>query len=273
MERREARDADMYGMLRHPIRKRILEILGERGKVRFTDLKRDVGIGVGKLYYHLSILGSLIAQDEYKEYMLSGEGERAYELLKAGDYGVVYPKPPGVLDLAFSFVTVKPFFHLLQFNRNVGLSLSLLILSLEVCFNILARLDPILLFLIDRPTVSTFEILLKSVIGPFLVFIFCDLSSTYFFRRTGNHIELFAGIVLCQTPLVLFSSIWVVFAGSIRSALFLGYFLFFVLQAWLLLLLISALNVLKRLKVSQAALIVLALTYINIVLLNLPIFG
>lgn len=272
MERIDTREADMYSLLRHPLRKRILEILGERGRVRFTDLKREVNIGVGKLYYHINILGSLIEQDEYKKYMLSSEGKRAYELLKAGDYGVVYPKLPKLLDLVFSFVTVKPVFRFFQFNQKVGLSSSLLIFSLGVCVNILAGLDPILLFLIDRPVVSPFEILFKSVIGPILVFIFCDLTSTYVFRRTGDHINLFVGIVFSQIPLILFSCIWVVFAGLIRSMLFLGYFLFFVLQAWLLLLLISALTAFKRLRVSQAALIALALTYINIVLLNLPIF-
>jgi len=272
VERIDTREADMYDLLRHPLRKRILEILGEKGRVRFTDLKREVNIGVGKLYYHISILGGLIEQDEYKRYMLSSEGERAYEILRAGDYGVVYPKPPKLLDLFFSIVTVKPVFRFFQFNKNIALSLSLFILSLRVCVNILAGLDPILLFLIDRPTVSPFEILLKSTIGPILIFFFCDLTSTYVFRRVGNHTNLFIGIVFSQTPLIIFSCIWVAFAGLIRSMLFLGYFLFFVLQAWLLLLLISALNAFKRLRVSQAALITLALTYINIVLLNLPIF-
>jgi len=260
----------MYGVLKHPIRKRILEVLGEGGSVRFTDLKKEVNVGVGKLYYHLNTLGDLITQDEYKRYMLSSEGERAYSLLKAGDYGVVYPKPPGMLDTAFSIMAIRPVFRFLRFNQEVGLTLSLLVLSLEAYINVQAGLDPMLLFLIDRPTISPFEVLLKSIIGPVLVFTFCDLASTYVFRRAGDHISLFMGIALSQIPLAFFSCVWLIFSELIRSSPPLGYALFFTLQAWSLLLLMSALSVFKRLRVSQAALISLALTYFNILLLNLP---
>jgi hypothetical protein len=264
---------DMYHRLRHPLRKRIIEVLGERGRVSFTDLKREVDIGVGKLYYHLEILGGLVVQDEGRRYMLSGEGRRALELLRVGEGGVVYRQAPEQLNSVFAFFTVRPVFRFLRRTPEVGLPLLLIVAVFGAFLNVQAGLDPFLFFLLDKPASLPIVTVLKSVIGPLFVFAFCDLASTYLYRRVGNHLNLLVGIAFSQFPLTIFSLLWLIFKKALLSWAPVMYILFFTFQAWSIILLIAALNASKGVRFGQASLIVLTLTYLNIVFLNVPFLG
>jgi predicted transcriptional regulator len=263
----------MYYRLQHPIRKRIMEILGEEGKVRFTHLKDSVNVGVGKLYYHLDILGSLISQDEHKRYMLTSEGERALELLKFGDRGVIYPQPPSEFDALIELLTAKPVLQILRKTTAVSFPALFLLVVLASFLNVQARLDPLFLFLLDKPEVSQIVILLKTALSPLVIFAFCDLTSTFLYRRAGSHTDLLAGILFSQIPLVLFSLMWIVFRDLFSVSPIIPHVVFFLFQGWSIILLIGALKYSKDLKFTQASLVVLAFTYINIALLNIPFLG
>jgi DNA-binding transcriptional ArsR family regulator len=60
----------IYKLLDHPIRKEIIELLGEQEKLGFKELKEKLQINVGALYYHFDALSDLIAQDDNRKYML-----------------------------------------------------------------------------------------------------------------------------------------------------------------------------------------------------------
>jgi len=264
---------DMYYRLQHPIRKRIMEILGEEGKVRFTYLKEAVNVGVGKLYYHLDILGNLVSQDEYKRYMLTSEGERALKLLKFGDRGVVYPQPPSGFNRVLELVTAKPVQQLLSRTTAVSLPALFLVVIFASVLNVQARLDPLFLFLLDRPEVSQTIILVKTGLSPLVIFAFCDFASTLLYRRAGNHIDLLVGTLFAQIPLVAFSLMWIIFRELFSASPIIPHIVFFLFQGLSIILLIGALAYSKSLKFTQASLIVLAFTYINIALLNIPFLG
>jgi len=49
-----------YTLLRDPARRKIVEILGNQGKIGFKELKQELGLGVGTVYYHLDMLSDFL---------------------------------------------------------------------------------------------------------------------------------------------------------------------------------------------------------------------
>lgn len=72
----------IYSILGNPHKRRIILFLGEKGKAGFTELRRELKMSVGNLYYNLDGLSSLIEKDERRKYYLNDLGKRIYKLLK-----------------------------------------------------------------------------------------------------------------------------------------------------------------------------------------------
>lgn len=69
-------------VLKHPIRRRILLVLYEKGSMLYVDLMHLVGVtNTGKFNYHLKILGDLIEKDQKGKYGLTEKGQMAAQLL------------------------------------------------------------------------------------------------------------------------------------------------------------------------------------------------
>lgn len=67
--------------LNHPVRKRIIELLGSRESMSFTEMKSEMNLPVGTLYYHLDVLKGYVLQDEDRRYYLSKDGKKLYDML------------------------------------------------------------------------------------------------------------------------------------------------------------------------------------------------
>ncbi|MEM3573559.1 MAG: helix-turn-helix domain-containing protein [Nitrososphaeria archaeon] len=85
-------DSKKLRLIKHPVRKRIIELLGERENMSFTELRNEMNLPVGTLYYHLDVLKGYILQDDDRRYFLSKDGRKLYELLSSykggsGDFG------------------------------------------------------------------------------------------------------------------------------------------------------------------------------------------
>lgn len=78
-------DSKSLRILKHPVRKRIIELLGTRENMSFTELKNEMNLPVGTLYYHLDVLRGYVLQDEERRYFLSGDGKKLYGLLASYD--------------------------------------------------------------------------------------------------------------------------------------------------------------------------------------------
>ncbi|MFB0567360.1 MAG: winged helix-turn-helix domain-containing protein, partial [Candidatus Bathyarchaeia archaeon] len=63
-----------YTLLRDPARRKIVEILGNQRKIGFKELKQELGLGVGTVYYHLDMLSDFLTQDKHRKYMLNDRG-------------------------------------------------------------------------------------------------------------------------------------------------------------------------------------------------------
>jgi len=80
----EANEYDaIFAALKHPLRRRILLLLDEKGEVSFTDIQKAVGIeDTGLMSYHLKELALLVSQSARGRYRLSEIGKTSVALLK-----------------------------------------------------------------------------------------------------------------------------------------------------------------------------------------------
>ena len=76
--------ARWYFLFRSPARLKILELLYERGPLTFSELRKELGLGVGTIYYHLSIISDLIRRDARRRYALNELGLRVYRAIRDG---------------------------------------------------------------------------------------------------------------------------------------------------------------------------------------------
>jgi len=74
---------EIYKILSHETRRKIITLLGEEKVATFTELSK-IEPKPGKLYYHLNLLKDLVTQDERGTYRLTAEGYQVYKLLKGG---------------------------------------------------------------------------------------------------------------------------------------------------------------------------------------------
>ncbi|MCR6692110.1 MAG: hypothetical protein MRT15_06950, partial [archaeon YNP-LCB-003-016] len=69
--------------LKHPIRRKIILTLFERGNLSYVDLMNLIEVSsTGKLNYHLKILGDLIGKDQNGRYTLTEKGLMIAQLLQ-----------------------------------------------------------------------------------------------------------------------------------------------------------------------------------------------
>jgi len=71
--------AEIYGILKSPVRREIISLLYTRGELSATQLKLLLNVSYGTLYYHLDFLKPLIIQVRRGRYRLSEKGVRVAE--------------------------------------------------------------------------------------------------------------------------------------------------------------------------------------------------
>jgi DNA-binding transcriptional ArsR family regulator len=72
----------IFASLKHPIRRKILQILNET-PATYTELLKMLGVETGFLNYHLEKLSELISKDEANRYRLSEFGKASLNLVKS----------------------------------------------------------------------------------------------------------------------------------------------------------------------------------------------
>jgi len=75
--------SDVFGILRHPIRRKIVLLLND-GPKRYSDIIKGVDIYTGHLYYHLNAVKIMIRKVDGR-YELNELGKKAVELMLAAD--------------------------------------------------------------------------------------------------------------------------------------------------------------------------------------------
>jgi len=72
---------DEYWLIGNPLRRRILEIIAERGSITASELRKELDISFGTLYYHLKLMEKYLERGSNKELRLSPEGWRALSMI------------------------------------------------------------------------------------------------------------------------------------------------------------------------------------------------
>jgi DNA-binding transcriptional ArsR family regulator len=71
-----------FTVLKHPIRREILNILSQEEALSFSELMRSVNLkDTGTFGFHLNVLGPLLKQDTEGQYCLSDLGKTAHQLI------------------------------------------------------------------------------------------------------------------------------------------------------------------------------------------------
>lgn len=68
-------------ILNHPMRVRIIQLLGSKGPLSWKELSREMQTSTGSLYHHLDTLERLVTRDSSKRYALTTRGEDVYHYL------------------------------------------------------------------------------------------------------------------------------------------------------------------------------------------------
>jgi len=84
--------SDVFGILKHPIRRKIVLLLKD-GPKRYSDIIKGIDIYTGHLYYHLNAVKILIRKVD-GGYELNDLGKKAVELLLAAEDPTNVAKEP-----------------------------------------------------------------------------------------------------------------------------------------------------------------------------------
>jgi len=264
----------IYHALNHPIRREIVKLLGNRGRLGATEFKEILNIGPGKLYYHLENLGSLIEQDEERKYRLSEEGNEAYQLLISGENLTVKERTEASSNLTPFFNAAKAFFlpsWLLSYlyenpARHIPETIILLVFGGWLCYA--SGLQPLILFYLNlsQPLHWTMA---QFLISWLIIYGVAEIICFALFQRRGGNISLYIGSALSLFPMILYAVIWVlnanlrwglerVFGGWILRSLL----LFF--QGWALCILAISVSRAKKLSLDRASSVSFAVAYLSI---------
>ncbi|MDH5691386.1 MAG: winged helix-turn-helix domain-containing protein [Candidatus Bathyarchaeota archaeon] len=249
-----------YTLLRDPARRKIIEILGSQSKIGFKELRQELKLGVGTVYYHLDMLSDFLTQDKHRKYMLNDRGRLLHRLLRDGSL-------PPTLEIgeAFSHRLGRWLFLSPVFAKTVRplrlLPVSVLILALGAVGAALASVDPMLFFYFPFSgygfeTIAT--LFLSNWIGLFLVSNFLIYM---LYRRAGGNLQLFTCIGIAAFPLALFPYVYMFVSYDVARYLLLA------IQIWSLLLISSALCFGKGLRLDKGIVVSLTILYLNVMLL------
>ncbi len=246
---------NLYEVLGNEIRRKIIIFIGEKGSVRFTELKNHIGISVGSLYYHLDILGELVTQTPDKRYTLSEEGREAYQLLTEKNLEV--PKRSFITSFLYN-IMLSHFIVKLSEKRSLRYPIIILLFVLYFYLPYMANITPEGFFYIS----TNGYYLSYSLLTWFLIYLISDILSSSLFKRWGvGHLLLFELTILPLSVLYTIPSILVLFNFVINE------YVFLIFQTWSLIIFGFIIAYTKGLKVERGLLITLALLYINLILI------
>ena len=202
----------IHSILADPIKRRLITFIGERGKVRFKDLKNHLKISTGSLYYHLGKLKDYIAKDSSRMYYLTEAGKKVYKCIRnieldEANSGLLYRLSP--LVRVAKVVLLPEWFRSLAEHRMLLVSIAIISLIVGILSaNVPAAIPSLSLEL----SLLSYTKASSSIIPPYISYILswlatsilAELLSLLFHGEKGGHIELFLLSAVAFLPLSLY---------------------------------------------------------------------
>ena len=260
-------------MLRDPARRKIIELLGEQGKIGFKELRGSLGLGVGTVYYHLDMLSDFITQDKSRKYSLNDRGQLLYRTLKDGSVSPALKMGSEALSHRIGrWLFLSPVFAQ-SVRLRVFLPVAVAVLILGAVGSALAKQEPVFFFYFAS-TRSFENVALMFLFYWVGLFLLADAMIYVLFRRTGGDLQLLACIGVAALPLALFPYVYVLILPYVialvpPASFWLPRFLLLIFQVWTLLLISSAFSFGKGLRLDRSIIVTLVILYLNIVVLIL----
>jgi DNA-binding transcriptional ArsR family regulator len=256
----------LYEILSNPIRIKIIELLFENGSLSFTELKNELKISTGSLYYHLSVLSEFVEQDPKRKYFLNEEGKKLYKFIKEQKKEGFSGEPHFKI---LTYVSGLPLIYLIIENRFKLLFIPLLISLLSIFIFYISNLEIHILFLFEK-NLTILQSFTSFLISYFIIYLLIEFFSIFIYKKRINIIETFINVSIIFIPLILFSLIYLldILLGYFLHNLFQGWILkalFLLFQIWSVILLLNVIKVTKGLSLEKSSFIVLIIIYINLV--------
>jgi len=272
----------IYSALGNPYRRKIVELLRNKGRMGFKELHDTLQISVGALYHHLEMLQDLVSQDTEKKYLLTERGRSAFDALSVSEERIaskptIQPtmKESTLASTANEFLFGRSLFDYLNKDPIRSLPLAILIVILGGWLSLQTNLEPILMFYVN-PTSALNKVwfILLFPLGWLGTFAVAESLSAGLYHRKGAELNLLNGTAFAMLPLLIVPGVLYVgqLLGTNSSAVFgIVTILPILIQAWIICLLSASISVAKGLKMEKTAVISLAIMYLNILALILAL--
>ncbi len=264
-------DADarrLAKVIDHPIRSRIIELLGERGPLGWKELSAAVGVRTGALYHHLDTLEGLVERDSSKRYALTKSGRIVYErtsqshTVESVRRAAAEIRQEGSLRrILRAIFTPRSFIESLTATRRAGAAIFAAAAASLALLSGVEGISPALYYLRPDPgllwTVGGFSASLAGVMA------LCYAAGRLVFNASVDLLPLATASSLSFLPVFVFSVLTRVpvlssaFASS--AAVFTLLLVFF--QAWSATILGAGLSVSSGVRIERALLVSLILLY------------
>lgn len=258
----------VYNALGDPVRRRIIQILQERGRAGFKELREVLRLTPENLFRTLNTLEGIITQDKYENYLLSDEGHAALNAIVGGrsiDTGIGSPRETRSGFVTRELLFARSVFQFLNRSPLRGLPLAIAIVFFGGWVSSQTNLEPLLLFYVNPqrgPSRAWF--LLMFPLGWLATFAAAELLSISIFHRRGGELNLLNGTAFAMLPLLIVPALSLVqFFSVAKTAGYPVIVLPVVLQAWVVCLLSSSISIAKGLKLERTALVSLGIMYLN----------
>ena len=262
-----------YDVFSHPVRKRIVDLIEKNGRIGFRDLKEELRVSVGTLYFHLNALGDLVTQDAERKYILTDKGRLAIKMFASSEESLealAGEKEPSSLSLIGrlrAFILPKQLFVYVSSAPRRHIVEALAVVAFGSWVLAEAKLEPILLFFNSRTTAAPFFIIIQFWITWIMVYALSESLSYLIYRRKEEHLGLLSGTAFSLVPLIFYAFLWFLVKSMSPDLLLntiLWWGLLLVCQIWAVGLLSIAISVSKGLRIDKAAVISFLIQYLNI---------
>lgn len=270
----------IYVALSHPLRRRILKIIGEKGYATFTDFIQNLDVEVGTLYYHLNLMKPLLRQDEAKRYLLSDLGYLAYQIMITSEEKLKVKRTlteTGIGKYSLIFGLKPVFSYISSSNPKRFLFEVFIIMVFGSWIVVNAGLQPLLLFFIEPSNMTPLFVGLCWILNWFVIFLLLEVFSRVFYGRREGWDRLLVNSCFALLPLLFFAAIWwlddlfdlnlIIFSPNFSSLVM------FLVQAWCLWSLSLAVSVSKEIRIEKGFLLCLIIHYINVMVLWVMLGG
>jgi hypothetical protein len=255
-----------------PNRLAILKLIGTGKEVSFKELKANLNLGVGTLYYHLDGLAKLVTQNQNKQYMLTELGAKVFGVVKSVDSGLparARRLSPGAAGVVREILFLESEVERLSSDSFSNLTVVLGIILVGAILSAFVRIEPSVLFFRGAgPSVTTG--LVAYLVSWLVIFVVCATLPKLLWKSERNLFGIAAASAFSLLPItfsVFLDMIRIVFRIMVLDALYsapLSTAFQILLVVWAAYILTLSLRSAVNLNLEKALIITLIVILINL---------